>query len=209
MPSLHDYGPEEFAIEFNVSRETLAHLEHYAALLAHWQNRINLVGSSTLPDLWWRHFRDSAQLLNDIPDTATHGIDLGSGAGFPGLVIAICARKPMRFELIEADQRKVSFLREAIRITNSKAELRAQRIETLVLRPPDFIVSRALAPLPRLFEYCEPFWGPDTLGLFLKGRRWEPEIDHCAQTWSFAYDRRPSITDSSAAILAVRSLRRV
>ncbi len=169
-----------FAEIFPVSRETLARLEAYADLLTRWSARINLVGRDTLADLWRRHFLDSAQLRPFVPDGAQSLIDLGSGAGFPGLVLAILGVPGV--ELVEADSRKAAFLREAARVTEANVTIRPCRIAAVPAHPVDVVTARALAPLDRLLDLAQPFLGPDTMCLFPKGERAGGGIDPGAQT---------------------------
>ena len=173
-------GLAVFAEAFKVPRETIHRLSRYADLLAHWQNSTNLVAPATLPSLWSRHFADSAQLRDLAPD-ARLWLDLGSGAGFPGLVIAIlqAGRPNFRMHLVEANKRKCAFLAEVARETAAPVEVHCARIEALAETTqrlvPEVVSARALAPLPRLLELAAPFFGAKTRGLFLKGR--EEEAD--------------------------------
>src|SRR5215470_958442 len=137
------FGPEDFAGAIPVSRETLARLEAYAALLAQWSARINLVGRDTLADLWRRHILDSAQLYPFVPGSARNLIDFGSGAGLPGLVLAILGIPNV--ELIEADSRKSAFLREAARVTGAAVAIRPCRIQAVPPHPADVLTARACA----------------------------------------------------------------
>src|SRR5262249_1300060 len=149
-----------FAEIFPVSRETLARLEAYAGLLTRWSARINLVGRDTVADLWRRHILDSAQLLAFVPEPARSIVDLGTGAGLPGLVLAI--RGVPGVELIEADSRKCAFLREALRITETTAFIRPCRIEAVAQHRVDVVTARACAPLDRLLGLAARFLGPDS-----------------------------------------------
>jgi len=135
-----------------VSRETRERLNTYAELLRKWQRSINLVGPKTLDDLWNRHFVDSAQLLPLIPPTARVLVDFGSGAGFPGLVLAILGMAEVH--LIESDQRKATFLREVARATGTPVTVHAKRIEQVTPFPADIVSARALAPLGDLLDCC-------------------------------------------------------
>jgi len=155
-------GPEGFAAQTGVSRETVARLEGYAELLKRWSGRINLVSRNTLGDLWRRHFLDSAQLLPLIPQKARSLVDLGSGAGFPGLVLAILGVSGV--ELIESDKRKGVFLREAARLTNTPVKITDSRIEMAKPHAADVVTARACAPLGKNSsdgERCTP--RPDAL----------------------------------------------
>ena len=205
-------GPESFAEAFKVPRETILRLERYAECLAHWQKAINLVGPSTLAALWPRHFADSAQLLNLAPD-ARLWLDLGSGAGFPGLVIAILKTgvPDFRMHLVESNRKKCAFLAEVARATGAPVDIHAMRIEELAESAhslkPDVVSARALAPLPRLFELASPFFGEGTRGLFLKGREAEAEIEAARAGWDFAFRLHPSLTARDARIVEVAGLR--
>ena len=205
-------GPEDFAEVFKVPRETIHRLERYAALLAHWQKSTNLIAPATLPRLWPRHFADSAQIRGLAPE-ARLWLDRGSGAGFPGLVVAILqtGQPDFRMHLVESNQKKCAFLAEVVRETKAPVDIHAMRIEELgesAHRPrPDVVSARALAPLPRLFELAQPFFGPRTRGLFLKGREAEAEIEAAKMTWLFAASMHPSLTSAESHIVEVRALR--
>jgi len=206
-------GPESFAEAVNVPHETILALRRYADLLAHWQRSINLVAPSTLPDVWSRHFADSAQLRGLAPD-ARLWLDLGSGAGFPGLVIAILqAQVPnCRMHMVESNRKKCAFLAEVARVGQAPVDIHAMRIEDLPEKAqslrPDVVSARALAPLPRLLELAEPFVGEGTRGLFLKGRETEAEIEAAQAGWDFAFRLHPSLTDEHARIVELTGLRR-
>lgn len=205
-------GSEDFAEVFRVPRETIHRLARYAELLALWQKSKNLVAPSTLPELWSRHFADSAQLCALAPE-ARLWLDLGSGAGFPGLVVAILERdKPnFRMHLVESNGKKCAFLAEVARATSAPVDIHAMRIEALAesaetLRP-DVVSARALAPLPRLFELASPFFGPETVGLFLKGRDAETEIEAARARFDFGCRIHESLTAKDSCIVAVTGLR--
>ena len=205
-------GEQAFAEAFKVPRETIHRLTRYAELLNHWQKSINLVAASTLPELWSRHFADSAQLRSLAPDALTW-LDLGSGAGFPGLVVAILQTgiPDFRMHLVESNQKKCAFLAEVVRAVQAPVDIHAMRIEELAERAqslrPDVVSARALAPLPRLFELANPFFGEGTRGLFLKGREAEAEIEAARPGWAFASRLYPSMTAKDANIVEVTGLR--
>ncbi len=201
------YGPSDFQKDTSVSRETLERLEAYRDLLVSWNSKVNLVGDSTIGALWWRHMLDSAQLWPLIPESTGSVLDLGSGAGFPGLVLAIMGCPEVH--LVEADQRKAAFLREAARITGTPVQIHAQRIEDVTAFPASAIVARALAPLDRLLTLVEPFLGPGTICLFLKGQNVGDELTATHKMWRIALDQRPSRTDPAATILCISEVRRV
>ncbi|HIJ61611.1 MAG TPA: 16S rRNA (guanine(527)-N(7))-methyltransferase RsmG [Rhodospirillaceae bacterium] len=198
--------PAEFARLTSVSRETVERLQVYADLLIKWQARINLVGPATIPDLWRRHMLDSAQLAPLLPGGPV--LDLGSGAGFPGLVLAIMTGLPVH--LVESDGRKCAFLREAIRLTGASASVHNRRIEALapLVPAPLVVTARALAPLDRLLEMAAPFLGGATECLFLKGRGGEEELTQAAKGWTMTVERRASQADPSGLIIHLRGVHR-
>ena len=189
-----------------VSRETRGRLQVYADLLRKWQPVINLVGPRTLPHLWTRHFVDSAQLHSLIPAGARTLVDFGSGAGFPGLVLAILGVPDVH--LIESDQRKAAFLREVARATGAAATIHAARIESIDPFSADVVTARALAPLVDLLGFAAPFLAPDSICLFPKGQQAEDEVSIASKTWNIAVDRIQSVTDPSASILRVSEVSR-
>jgi 16S rRNA (guanine527-N7)-methyltransferase len=193
-----------FAGIFPVSRETLARLEAYMALLAAWSARINLVGRATLADPWRRHILDSAQLWPLVPDHAKSLVDLGSGAGFPGLVLAILGVAGV--ELVEADSRKCAFLCEAARITGTRVTVRRTRIEVLPARPFDVVTARALAPLDRLLDFASPFLAADGLCLFLKGAEAAAELTVARRGWTMVAAASPSRSDPRGVVLQLRDV---
>jgi 16S rRNA (guanine527-N7)-methyltransferase len=193
--------PGGFAAVANVSRETLARLDAYAGLLVRWSQRINLVAASTLADSWRRHFLDSAQLFSHIPAGARGLIDLGSGAGFPGLVLAIMGVPGV--ELVEADARKCAFLREAARIAAAPVTIHNARIEALPPHPVDVVTARGCAPLDRLLVLAQRFVAPETLCLFPKGEQAAQELDAAAQAWEMDVTCHDSCTDARGIILCL------
>jgi 16S rRNA (guanine527-N7)-methyltransferase len=205
---IHIAGPEDFAEVFKVPRETIHRLEVYAHLLAEWQTRHNLVASSTIPDLWQRHFADSAQLLALAPNARTW-LDLGSGAGFPGLVIAIMAanQNTCRMHLVESTAKKCAFLAHVAQMTDTSVDIHCNRIEDLAHAEsklmPDIVSARAVAPLPKLLELAAPLFGPGTRGLFLKGRDAEREIEEAQTRWHFDYQRHSSLTARGSSIIEI------
>ena len=171
-----------------VSDDALARLDKYAALLTEWQARINLVAPSTLPQLWTRHIADSLQLLRHAPD-AKIWVDLGSGAGLPGIPVACAlAQTPgAQVHLVESTGKKAAFLREAVRITGAPAVVHAERIENFgesYAGKTDVVTARALAPLKSLFDQAFPFMARGAIGLFLKGQDVEAELTEAAKYWN-------------------------
>jgi 16S rRNA (guanine527-N7)-methyltransferase len=193
-----------FAAITDVSRETLARLQIYADLLVTWSARINLVGRATLDDLWRRHFLDSAQLLRLLPAGAKSLVDLGSGAGFPGLVLAILGMP--RVELVEADSRKAAFLREAARVTGTAVMVRGCRIEAVPPHAVDVVTARGCAPLEKLLSLSGRFIGSHTTCLFLKGARAEEELTEAGKAWTMTVSRHPSRADPGGIVLSLQQV---
>lgn len=201
---------ESFFRATGVSRETMERLLGFEALLRKWQGRINLISPSTLNSLWNRHILDSAQLSGLAPAEARNWVDLGSGAGFPGLIIAILLRERPGFRvfLVESDHRKGAFLAEAIRITGAPAEVRMVRIEDFVPESePDVISARALAPLGQILDWTSSFWGKATTGLFPKGRMAVEELTEAAKGWIFKHEAIASQSDPSGTVLKLWGLK--
>ncbi len=195
-----------FAAITGVSRETLERLTRYLELLRRWQRAINLVGQETLRDPWRRHMLDSAQLFEHLPATCRNLVDLGSGAGFPGLVLAIMGVPEVH--LIESDRRKAQFLREVARATRTAVTIHRQRIEDMPGWPADLVTARALAPLPRLLDLVERFLAADSVCLFLKGRSVHDELTATVESWHMEVEALPSRTDPEGVILKLRGVRR-
>jgi len=199
-------GPEGFAELVPVSRETLARLEAYAELLIRWSARINLVGRDTIHDLWRRHILDSAQLHRFIPNLTQNLIDLGSGAGLPGLVLAILGVPGV--ELVEADSRKAAFLREAARVTGAEVTIRPCRIQAVPPHPVDIVTARACAPLDRLLDLAAPFLAPETLCLFPKGERYNEELTLARKAWTMNVSVEQSLSDRRGVVLRLQQVAR-
>ena len=203
------FGPEEFASKTGVSRETLARLKAYADILADWNARHNLVARSTLPDLWRRHFWDSAQLAPLVPEDAGTLADLGSGAGFPGLVLAELLRNRVRVTLHEATAKKCTFLSAAAEAMDLPVTVENRRMEDLPAKPFDVITARACAPLPKLLGYAQNFTGLDSICLLLKGQNVGSELTEAHKSWSIQAEQHSSRSDPSGIILEIRELQRV
>ena len=195
-----------------VSRETAAKLDLYVAQLRRWQSVKNLVGPATLSEVWTRHVADALQLLDLAPE-ATRWLDLGSGAGIPGLILAIAGtdRPGFTVDLVESNARKCAFLTEAARLTGAPARVHNARIEDVIgkVAGAEIVCARALANLDQLLAWTEPLLKMGTTGLFPKGRDVEAELTQAAQRWRFVYDLHPSRTDSAARIVRVTDLSRV
>jgi len=196
-----------------VSRETLQRLDLFVETLLDWNARMNLVGRNTIPQLWTRHIADSLQLLALAPD-ARSWIDLGSGAGFPGLVIA-CALADTpgaKVHLVESIGKKANFLREAARLTGAPAVVHAERIEkfveTFATGPQDVVTARALLPLKLLLDQSFRLLKTGALGLFPKGQDVDAELTEATKYWNIKVNLAPSCTDSKGRIVVVRALER-
>ena len=194
----------------DVSRETLARLDRFAALFERWSARINLTSAASGPDLWTRHIADSAQLVRFAPD-ARHWADFGSGGGFPGAVIAVLfAGTPGTLvDLIESNRRKASFLQSVRAGCAPGAIVHAARIETMVprLAPPQIVTARALAPLSDLLAMAEPWLSGGSRALFHKGRGYAVEVEESRDRWHFDLVEHPSLIAPDAAVLEIRNLR--
>jgi 16S rRNA (guanine527-N7)-methyltransferase len=190
-----------------VSRETAERLTAYVDLLLRWNRTINLISRRDEALVWQRHVADAAGLVPHLPQGDDSAIDLGSGAGLPGLVLAIVTGR--HFHLVESDQRKSAFLREAIRTTGATASVHAVRIEALRLAPVPVVTARALAPLDALLGWAVPFLAPGGVCVFPKGRGVEAELTQAASQWHMRVERAPSATDPTATILRLSEIRRV
>jgi 16S rRNA (guanine527-N7)-methyltransferase len=188
----------------NVSRETEEKLHLFADLLIAWNARINLVSRADLPKLWSRHIADSLQLVRLVPEAVDSAIDLGSGAGFPGLVLAVATGIP--FHLIEADQRKAAFLREAARVTGAAVTVHATRIEAATCPPAALVTARALAPLTQLLPMAARLLRPGGVCLFPKGQSAEREIAEVQGAWTMRVERHISQIDHSGVILRISEI---
>jgi 16S rRNA (guanine527-N7)-methyltransferase len=192
-----------------VSRETEERLTLLVSELARWQTAKNLVSSATLADVWTRHIADSLQIHGLAPD-ALRWLDLGSGGGFPGLVIGIClAEKPGgHIHLVESNSRKCAFLRHAARLTGAPVTVHAARIDDIVddfVGHVDVVTARALAPLPQLLDWCKELLRTGTLGLFPKGQHLDTELTDSSRYWKIQASTVSSVTDGAARILMVRA----
>jgi len=189
----------------DVSRETLDRLDRVIDTLDHWRSRSNLIGPREWPVILTRHVADCFQILDLIPEDAKV-VDLGSGAGFPGLIIA-AARPAGHVTMIESVGKKCAFLRAAIEAAGLNATVRQERVESVEPMPADFVTARAFAPLPKLLDYAAPWLKRGASGLFFKGERWKEELTDASQTWNFAHEAIPSRVGGSGTILIIRELR--
>lgn len=200
------FGPAEFQAETAVSRETLDLLQAYIGLLKDWNTRHNLVSEASVADVWHRHVFDSAQLAPFIPEKARTMVDLGSGAGFPGLVLAILKRQQLSVTLFESTGKKADFLKTVAGTLKLPVTVRQERIEAVPRKVFDVVTARALAPLPLLLSYAQQFTGKATLCLFLKGQSLDPELTEAAAHWKMNLQRTPSRTHPLGVILEIRDL---
>jgi len=194
----------------NVSRETLEKLSVYADMLEKWQKSINLVSPTTIKDMWFRHFYDSAQLAQYYQSDQSKTekpiiLDIGSGAGFPGLVLSMMGVGHVH--LVETVQKKAMFMKQVIRETDIDATVHAVRIENLDAFHVDFISSRALASLDKLFTLTQHFHHDGLVCIFPKGQTADEEIKEAEKKWSFEAEKFTSITEESATILRLRSIK--
>ena len=195
----------------SVSRETISALRAFESEVRRWNPTVNLVSRSSIDHLWDRHILDSAQIFQACPKEADHWLDLGSGGGFPGAVIAILAREllpHLRITLVESDQRKAAFLRQTVQRLGLSASVEATRVEALVPQAADVVSARALAPLSVLLDLAEPHLKPEGTCLFPKGIRHADEVLDAQRSWRFDLDAFPSALHPGAAILIIRKLER-
>ncbi|MDX8349184.1 16S rRNA (guanine(527)-N(7))-methyltransferase RsmG [Cognatiyoonia sp. IB215446] len=196
----------------SVSRETYDDLVTFRDLVTKWTPKINLIAPSTVPDMWERHIVDSAQLYAFTSKSFAHWVDLGSGGGFPGIVMAIFAKVDVadaRFTLIESDQRKATFLRTAARQLSLNVTVISERIDQTAPQEADIVSARALAPLSALFPMTSRHLKEDGKALFHKGKGAATEIADARRDWSFALEQHDSITDPAARLLIIQRISRV
>ncbi|MBC8158392.1 MAG: 16S rRNA (guanine(527)-N(7))-methyltransferase RsmG [Alphaproteobacteria bacterium] len=195
---------EDFRRATGGTEKTMQRLSAYAGVLIKWQQRINLVGNATLPDLWRRHMMDSAQLFDLLPKPTQTLVDLGSGAGFPGLVLAILGVREVH--LVESDGRKCAFLQEAARASGASVNIHRTRIEKMPPILADVVTARACAPLSSLVSYAQPFLKKGSICLFPKGRNAQQELTESEKKWIMTVTRIESLTDSQAEILKLQDI---
>ncbi|MDO6729810.1 16S rRNA (guanine(527)-N(7))-methyltransferase RsmG [Marinovum sp. 2_MG-2023] len=192
----------------NVSRETFDRLEIFVALLRKWSPRINLVSKSTMAQVWERHIADSIQVVEAAGATGEKWVDLGSGGGLPGLVIAL-SNPDLAVTMVESDLRKSTFLRTVLRETGCKAEVIAERIEAITPQNADVISARALAPLAKLLDFASLHLNPGGFALFPKGVTWKKELKEAESMFSFQHEIVKSRTQEGAVILRIGEISRV
>ena len=202
------FGPEDFQKETDVSRETLEKFKTYAALLTKWQAKINLIGPGTSGDVWQRHFLDSAQLLplvNDGADAnpARTWLDVGSGAGFPGLVLALLGENVI---LVEPSAKRAAFLRQVIRDLGLKSEVMCEKIEKTRPFQVDIVTARALAEIDQLLAWGAPFLGENGEMWLLKGAKAEEELTSAHKHWNMTEEIFPSRTDVTGKVIRLSNI---
>ena len=196
----------------DVSRETLERLSVFGDLVRKWTKKINLIARNDAEHIWDRHIVDSAQVWASAPAEWNHWVDIGSGGGFPAIILASIAveKKPeARFTLIESDQRKATFLRTAIRELGLNATVLDDRIELAPSQNADVISARALASLTILLGFAERHLAPTGVAVFQKGKTADDEIIEAKQTWAFDYNKVPSITNGDACVISIKGFSRV
>lgn len=202
------FGEEDFYKKTNVPRETMDKIHIYASLLEKWQKKINLVSSATLPDMWRRHFYDSFQ-LKDLFEGSNSGnlkiLDIGSGAGFPGLLLSMFDIG--EFHMVESNNKKCAFMGQVIRQTGCRAIVHNERVENMASFPVDYVISRACASLDKLLGLGRNFMGTDTVCLFLKGQIADQEILDAKTNWDLNVKKFTSVSEESGMILKVSHIK--
>lgn len=197
----HKLSSSDFKTLTGTNDDVLARLELYLEVLQKWNRRINLVGSDSLSDPWRRHFVDSAQLIPLLPERSSVVVDLGSGAGFPGLVLAIMTSA--RVHLVESNAKKCGFLREAARLTGTTVDIHNKRIEHLDIGNVDVVTARACASLEKLLNFASPLLSDTGFSIFLKGKSAETELTEARKRWKMHTTTIPSRSDSQGVILKI------
>ncbi len=192
-----------------VTHETIHRLTAYQKILFSWNEKMNLVAESTLPHIWTRHFLDSAQLMRHVPDTAKTLADMGAGAGFPGLVLAIMAKEkntPICVHAIESTGKKATFLQAVVDELKLNVVVRRERVEDIKNLKADIVTARALKALPETLKYANRLIHKDSICLFLKGKSLSEELTQAKKYWTFSSKTHQSQSDDSGNILVIRNL---
>lgn len=198
--------------DLNVSRETIERLKLYEALLHKWNPRINLVSQTSLKESWSRHILDSMQIYSLAQHPVDHWVDIGSGGGFPGLVIALMGiekKSPVHVTLVESDTRKCAFLRSVVRETGAPATIINDRVENIPPLEADVVSARALAELPQLLAYAERHLNQSGSAIFPKGASWMKELPPAQSAWNFRHQVVKSKTETGPVILTITGINRV
>jgi len=199
----------DFMEAYGVTHETIHSLSAYETMLIEWNQKFNLVAASTLPQIWTRHFSDSAQLMSFIPEKALTLADMGAGAGFPGLVLAIMAKglnKPLHVHAIEATGKKADFLQAVIDGLKLNVTVRRERVEAIRDLKTDIVTARALKALPELLKYANYLIHKDTICVFPKGQHAAEELTQARKYWTFDAETHKSRSDDSGSILVLKKL---
>lgn len=197
--------------KYNVSRGTIQQLEDYEESLQEWQQMMNLVSNASLNNAWERHFEDSVQLFDLLPSDAKTLFDFGSGAGFPGMVLAIMAKEllpNLQVNLVESTKKKTLYLKHVADLTNTNVNICNDRIENIKSQKADVITSRAMSSLNDLLNYSEPFCKNNTVLIFPKGKKHQEEIDEAKRKWNFNIEIYASNSSDEGAILLITNLKR-
>ena len=195
--------------DLNVSRETFSRLEAYKDTLLLWNSKVNLISVKSADDVWFRHFLDSAQIFKNVTEADRHILDMGSGGGLPGLVLAIISKEKypsLKITLVEADKRKAAFLQEIVRTQRLNSAVIPERIEKVPILGADIVTARALAPLNVLLGYAYRHIKNNGRGIFLKGVSYNKEVEEALDYWNFNIKVDASITNPGSAILKIRDL---
>ena len=205
MPETQKEQRELFQKTFSVSHETMAKLDRYGEMLTEWNAKFNLIAESTLPIIWQRHFLDSAQLIKYFPNNVQTVTDLGSGAGFPGIILSIIGS--FKVSLIESIGKKANFLRAVIGELDLNADVHSVRIESMHGVKFDIVTARALKPLPLLLKLAMPLIKKDSVAVFLKGQKLDAELTESSKYWKFDHEIFQSLSDPSGRVLKISNLR--
>ncbi len=200
---------KKFMEKYQVSRETFERLKLYQSLLVDWQKKFNLVSNSSIENAWVRHFEDSVQLFQYIPQGAESLVDFGSGAGFPGMVLAVVASEKtpyLNVSLVESVKKKTVYLNEVADKTGTDVEIINDRIENLSSRKFDVVTSRAMTSLSKLLDYTFPFCHAKTLCIFPKGRSYAEELSEAHKKWKFKCDIKPNLISEEGKILIITNI---
>lgn len=202
---------KNFMEKYNVSRETFESLKRYQSLLIEWQAKFNLVSQSSLDDAWNRHFLDSVQLFQYVPETAKTLVDFGSGAGFPGMVLAIIAKEKtpyLKVTLVESVKKKTLYLKEVAEKTETQVAIVNERIENLSPQKVEVITSRAMTSLAELLGYAFPFCKKETICIFPKGKKYAEELAEAHKKWLFKCSIEPSEQSEEGRILIIKNIQK-
>lgn len=200
---------DQVAGKLGLSQQVIGKFDRYVALLEEEQAKMNLVGASTLPAVWTRHIWDSAQLYEHLSPSDKTVLDLGSGAGFPALVLAVMdTEKKRMFHLVESDGKKCAFLKKVVKECGLQAEIHNERIEKMEKFGADVIMARALAPLDKLIKYAFPFFKKGTRCLFMKGAKAEEELTAALKKYQAHIEKIQSVTSNEGTILVLSEVRK-